>query len=244
MTISDPWAGLVRTGGAHSHRGWGVLLATDLAACAVAAATTSVRTAAVVWAVACVVWLALGLYSRRSTVSLLGDVPALTLGVTAGAAVTALLGRGPWTVSLRAAAVLLAVALATRSVRYAVIRRQRLDRRVERWLDVVVAGVALVLLAPVVTAVALAVRCELGPNVLVRQQRVGRGGRRFELLRFRSAPHRSLHDERHWTAPEEVPPGPVGRFIRAHSLDDIPQLYNVLAGDLTLVGPQPRSRAE
>jgi exopolysaccharide biosynthesis polyprenyl glycosylphosphotransferase len=114
-----------------------------------------------------------------------------------------------------------------------------LARGAKRLLDVVVSGVALVLLSPVLVAVSLAVRHELGPGVIFRQERVGLGGRRFELLKFRSMPHPSPGHERPWSVLEEDLLGPVGRFIRAYSLDEVPQLFNVLVGDMSLVGPRP-----
>jgi exopolysaccharide biosynthesis polyprenyl glycosylphosphotransferase len=362
------------------HDTWSVLLVADLMAFAVAAATTSTRTAAAVSAAAGLVWLVLGLYSRRFTLSLLDDLPALALGVVSGTALPAFLGWGTSTEVLRAASALLAVTLATRSAAYSVIRRQRLERRegfpavvlgsgpvattlvervlahpetglrlvgtldqdpagpstgtgtaqmlssglpllgtaadlervvsehlvrdvivcdasltstelvevlrtcsrlplqihvvppflqtrrmfaasdqvwgvplerlrsstlngaarrVKRLMDVIVAGVALLLLAPVLAAAALAVRCELGPGVIFRQQRVGLGGRHFQLLKLRSMPHPDVGIERPWSIRDAVPLGPVGSFIRAYSLDELPQLYNVLVGDMSLVGPRP-----
>lgn len=100
-------------------------------------------------------------------------------------------------------------------------------------------GIALVVLLPVLVAVSLAVRYELGPGVIFRQERVGMGGRRFELLKFRSMPHPSPGHERPWSVLEDDLLGPVGRFIRTYSLDEVPQLFNVLAGDMSLVGPRP-----
>lgn len=122
------------------------------------------------------------------------------------------------------------------------VRRRTLHgaaRRVKRLLDVAVSGTALVLLLPVLVAVSLAVRYELGPGVIFRQERVGLGGRRFELLKFRSMPHPSPGHERPWSVLEDDLLGPVGRFIRTYSLDEVPQLFNVLAGDMSLVGPRP-----
>jgi exopolysaccharide biosynthesis polyprenyl glycosylphosphotransferase len=363
--------GVVTTGRSRDLDTWGVLLAADLVALAVAAATTSAPTAAAIAGVAWLVWLSAGLYSRRFTLSLLDDVPVLGMGVACGLAVVALPGWGTSSGDIWAAVALLVGTLASRLLGYALIRRQRLERRhgypavvlgsgpvaatlvdrvlahpetglrlvgtvdqvppgsgglpvpylgamgdlerivsehlvqdlvvcdptlsstelvelvrtcsrlpvqthvvppllqthrrltagdqvwgvplerlrgrtlhglawrAKRLLDVAVAGVALVLLSPVLAAVAIAVRHELGPGVIFRQERVGLGGRRFELLKFRSMPHATPGHERPWSVLEYDLLGPVGRFIRAYSLDEVPQLFNVLVGDMSLVGPRP-----
>ncbi len=110
--------------------------------------------------------------------------------------------------------------------------------KVKRALDVVVSGIAVVLLAPVLGACALAVRWELGRGVLFRQERVGLDGRRFNLLKFRTVPS---HDEGDtlWTVSGDSRVGPVGRLLRRTSLDELPQLWNILRGDMSLVGPRP-----
>ncbi|HET7356774.1 MAG TPA: sugar transferase [Nocardioidaceae bacterium] len=110
--------------------------------------------------------------------------------------------------------------------------------RLKRAFDVVVAGLGLLVAVPLFVAVALAVRLELGPGVLFRQVRVGAGGRTFWLLKFRSLPEAPPQPDQEWAvAPEGL--GPVGRFIRRYSLDEMPQLLNVLRGDMSLVGPRP-----
>lgn len=117
---------------------------------------------------------------------------------------------------------------------------QRLSWRVKRVLDVVLAGVALVILAPVLGGLALAVRIGVGGPVIFRQERVGRGGRRFTMLKFRSL-HPADEDESQtrWTIAADDRLGAVGRFIRATSLDELPQLVNILRGEMSLVGPRP-----
>lgn len=108
---------------------------------------------------------------------------------------------------------------------------------VRRGASVVVAGTALLLLGPVLAAVALTVRLTLGPGVLFRQERIGMGGHPFMLLKFRTMRHPlpgqegPEHDQERLTA--------VGRFLRATSLDELPSLWNLLRGDITLVGPRP-----
>ena len=115
---------------------------------------------------------------------------------------------------------------------------------VKRMLDVVVAGAALLLLTPVMLAVALAVRIESGSRVLFRQVRVGLDGEPFTLLKFRSLTLPGSPDEgggsaATWSIDGHARLGPVGRFIRSSSLDELPQLLNILRGKMSLVGPRP-----
>ena len=110
----------------------------------------------------------------------------------------------------------------------------------KRVLDIVLALVALVLLSPVLLAVALAVRIELGRGVIFRQERIGKGGATFTMLKFRSMhPAREGDSQTRWSIAGDQRIGAVGRFIRATSLDELPQLFNILRGDMSFVGPRP-----
>jgi exopolysaccharide biosynthesis polyprenyl glycosylphosphotransferase len=110
----------------------------------------------------------------------------------------------------------------------------------KRGIDVMLASVALVLLSPVLAACALAVRLEGGPGVLFRQTRIGMQGRPFELLKFRSMrPGDEIESQTAWSIEGDPRIGPVGRFLRRSSLDELPQLINVVDGDMSLVGPRP-----
>jgi lipopolysaccharide/colanic/teichoic acid biosynthesis glycosyltransferase len=120
-------------------------------------------------------------------------------------------------------------------------------------LDVLLAALALVVLAPFLVLVALAIWAEdPGAPVLFRQRRCGRGGRPFELLKFRTmvreaeALKESLRDRSVVAWPDfRLPNDPrvtrLGRFLRRSSIDELPQLINVLRGDMSLVGPRPTS---
>lgn len=111
---------------------------------------------------------------------------------------------------------------------------------VKRLVDVVVAAIALVGALPVLAACALALRIEGGPGVLFRQQRVGLDGRQFTLLKFRSLkPAAEQESATRWNIAHDCRLGPVGRFLRKTSLDELPQLWNVLTGTMSLVGPRP-----
>lgn len=110
----------------------------------------------------------------------------------------------------------------------------------KRVLDVTVATVCLLAAAPLLAVVALAVRLEGGPGILFRQQRVGLGGRSITVLKFRSMRPADRADEQTtWSIDSDPRVGPVGRFIRRTSLDELPQLWNVIRGDMSLVGPRP-----
>ena len=115
----------------------------------------------------------------------------------------------------------------------------RRARLLKRMTDIVASTVALVLLAPVLAVVAVLVRREVGPGILFRQERVGLEGRTFEVLKFRSMRNLPEGVVSPWTVTSADRIGPVGRFIRHYSLDELPQLWNVLKGDMSLVGPRP-----
>jgi lipopolysaccharide/colanic/teichoic acid biosynthesis glycosyltransferase len=105
------------------------------------------------------------------------------------------------------------------------------------WLDRVLAAVALVVTAPVCALAATAVWCEDGGPVLFRQKRVGRGGVLFELLKFRSMYRHSAGAL--VTAAGDRRVTLIGRWLRKFKLDELPQLWNVVRGDMSLVGPRP-----
>lgn len=109
----------------------------------------------------------------------------------------------------------------------------------KRAADVVLAALALLLLAPVMAVVALAVALDSGGPVLFRQQRVGLHGRPFQMLKFRSMVRDAAARGPYHTAAGDSRITRVGRFLRRTSLDELPQLVNVLRGDMSLVGPRP-----
>ena len=109
----------------------------------------------------------------------------------------------------------------------------------KRVLDVVVAAAALIVLAPLLLALALAVRIESPGPALFRQRRVGRGSSEFIILKFRTMRAGTPDLASHLVGPGSSRVTQLGRFLRRTSLDELPQLFNVLAGDMTLVGPRP-----
>lgn len=121
-------------------------------------------------------------------------------------------------------------------------RRKRVQRWLKRTMDVVVAAVLLVVLAPVILIVALLVRLTSRGPVLLAQQRVGLDGVPFRMLKFRSMVAQNLDGtaggkgEVTGTDPRLTP---IGGWIRAWRVDELPQLLHVLAGTMSLVGPRP-----
>ena len=126
-----------------------------------------------------------------------------------------------------------------------------IDRLVKRLFDVLISALGLVLLAPLLGALALMVALSSPGPVFYHSRRVGEGGRMFDMLKFRTM-YRDA-DKREHELIEETEDGkllfdkrrddpritPVGRFLRRYSLDELPQLYNVLVGEMSLVGPRP-----
>lgn len=138
--------------------------------------------------------------------------------------------------------VLAPVVLRTKPTRYSTY--------LKRPLDVALASVGVLVLAPLFVLLFVLVRVNLGKGgVIFRQERVGRNGQSFRILKFRSMlPDRRLGDGRAYIGPErrkthKSDDDPrhtrFGRFLRASSLDELPQLLNVIKGDMSLIGPRP-----
>ena len=122
-------------------------------------------------------------------------------------------------------------------------RPRRFYPAMKRALDIAAAGTLLVLAAPVMAAVAIAIRMDSVGPIVFRQARLGLGGRPFSILKFRTmnviedgdAVVQATHNDARVTG--------VGAFLRAASLDELPQLFNVLKGEMSLVGPRPHATA-
>ncbi|WP_420719447.1 exopolysaccharide biosynthesis polyprenyl glycosylphosphotransferase [Streptomyces sp. XY66] len=114
-----------------------------------------------------------------------------------------------------------------------------LERWAKRLIDSALALVALVAAAPVMLLCAAAVRLWDGPGVIFRQERVGLYGRPFTLLKFRTLRADAHESATRWTVAGDCRMSGVGSFLRKSSLDELPQLWNVVRGDMSLVGPRP-----
>ncbi|MFK3818839.1 sugar transferase [Pseudomonas sp. NPDC089407] len=107
----------------------------------------------------------------------------------------------------------------------------------KRLFDVLAASIGLFLLSPVIAIVALMIHRRLGSPVLFRQVRPGMHGKPFEMVKFRTM--RDAVDARGNVLPDAERMTPFGSFLRASSLDELPELWNVIKGDMSLVGPRP-----
>lgn len=130
----------------------------------------------------------------------------------------------------------------------------RSDRIMKRLLDVVVASILLLVTLPLMLAMAIAIKMDSKGPVLFRQLRVGRDGKLFRLIKFRTmvpeaeAMASGLMEQStdpNWLFLEEDPRvTAVGRLLRRTSLDELPQLWNVLRGEMSMVGPRPLSQTD
>jgi lipopolysaccharide/colanic/teichoic acid biosynthesis glycosyltransferase len=107
----------------------------------------------------------------------------------------------------------------------------------KRTLDITGAALGLLLLSPLLALLAAAIRLSMGAPVFFVQERPGRGGRVFQLVKFRTM--RQAYGPGGAPLPDEERLTALGSFLRATSLDELPQLWNVLRGELSLVGPRP-----
>jgi lipopolysaccharide/colanic/teichoic acid biosynthesis glycosyltransferase len=117
-------------------------------------------------------------------------------------------------------------------------RRHETRLLIKRIVDVIGAGIGLVLSVPLLIIGTIAIRLTMGPGVVFRQARPGRNGRSFTLYKLRTMTNAPEGD-----APKKASDfsrvTPVGRLLRTTSIDELPQLWNVLKGDMSLVGPRP-----
>jgi O-antigen biosynthesis protein WbqP len=107
----------------------------------------------------------------------------------------------------------------------------------KRFLDIGLSLGGLILLSPIMLGIALAIYLDDRGSIIFRQKRVGAGGRIFKVLKFRSMPENTGDIES--AKAHELPITRVGRFIRRTNLDELPQLINILRGDMSIVGPRP-----
>lgn len=107
----------------------------------------------------------------------------------------------------------------------------------KRFLDILISGMALILLSPVFLTVAILVRVKLGSPVIFHQKRPGKDEKIFTLCKFRTMTDGK--DEKGNLLPDEVRLTSFGKLLRATSLDELPELWNILKGDMSLVGPRP-----
>ena len=108
---------------------------------------------------------------------------------------------------------------------------------IKRFLDIVLSAGAIIVLSPVMAVTAVLVRIKLGSPVIFKQKRPGKDERIFEMYKFRSMT--DARDENGELLPDEVRLTSFGKKLRASSLDELPELFNILKGDMSVVGPRP-----
>lgn len=108
---------------------------------------------------------------------------------------------------------------------------------IKRVLDIICAGFVLLILSPALLIVSLMIYRQMGAPVLFRQTRPGRNGKPFQMIKFRTM--RNAIDAESCPLPDVERLTRLGRFLRSSSLDELPELWNVLKGDMSLVGPRP-----
>ena len=108
---------------------------------------------------------------------------------------------------------------------------------VKRLLDIVISGLALIILAPVYLFLAILIRIKLGSPVIFQQERPGKDERIFTLCKFRTMTDE--RDENGTLLPDKVRLTKFGKLLRATSLDELPELWNIFKGDMSLIGPRP-----
>jgi lipopolysaccharide/colanic/teichoic acid biosynthesis glycosyltransferase len=109
----------------------------------------------------------------------------------------------------------------------------------KRVFDLAVSALGLLLAAPLMAVIAVAIKCDSPGPVLFRQDRVGRGGRIFRIHKFRTMVVDAAARGPSLTVGDDARVTPVGQFLRRSKLDELPQLLDVLAGEMSLVGPRP-----
>jgi lipopolysaccharide/colanic/teichoic acid biosynthesis glycosyltransferase len=109
--------------------------------------------------------------------------------------------------------------------------------RLKRWIDLGVAGLGLLVLLPVIGMIAALIRCKIGSPIFFRQSRPGLNGQLFELIKFRTMENAWGIDGQ--LLPDQHRMSSFGRWLRGTSLDELPSLWNVVRGDMSIVGPRP-----
>lgn len=107
----------------------------------------------------------------------------------------------------------------------------------KRFYDVVLSGIALIVLSPVLLITAILVKIKLGSPVLFKQERPGKNEKIFRLCKFRTM--KDIRDEKGELLPDSVRLTPFGSWLRGTSMDELPELFNILKGDMSLIGPRP-----
>lgn len=112
-----------------------------------------------------------------------------------------------------------------------------MQRGLKRFFDIVSALGGLIVLAPIILVVVVLIKCNLGSPILFKQKRIGKDNKEFEMMKFRTM--KNIADKSGKLLSDEERLTKFGKFLRSTSLDELPELINVLKGDMSLIGPRP-----
>lgn len=118
----------------------------------------------------------------------------------------------------------------------------RWERGWKRFFDIIFSLIGLIVLSPLILAIYLALRFKGVTSVFFRQERIGYKGKPFEIIKFRTMRPDAEKDGPRLAEEDDERIMPVSRYLRTHHLDELPQLWNVLKGDMSFVGPRPERR--
>ncbi|MFS1137192.1 sugar transferase [Enterococcus hirae] len=107
----------------------------------------------------------------------------------------------------------------------------------KRILDILLSGIALIVLSPIILIVGILVRIKLGSPIIFKQERPGKSEKIFSMYKFRTMTDERDHNGEY--LPDEIRLTKFGKMLRATSLDELPELWNILKGDMSIVGPRP-----
>jgi len=124
------------------------------------------------------------------------------------------------------------------------LRGRMVQLAAKLFIDVAACSILLVVLLPFLAIVALVVKLSSSGPVLFVQERVGLDGRRFRMYKFRTMTGVPARDLTRWSEAEEARITAVGRFLRAYGLDELPQLVNIIKGEMSIIGPRPTLPAQ
>lgn len=116
-------------------------------------------------------------------------------------------------------------------------KRTFYDKYIKRIIDFLLSLIGIIILSPVLLIVSIMVRTKLGSPILFKQERPGLNGKIFKMYKFRTMTNET--DENGELLPDEVRLTKFGKFLRASSLDELPEIFNILKGDMSIVGPRP-----
>ena len=126
------------------------------------------------------------------------------------------------------------------NIRHVPLNSNVLNAFAKRAVDIFGAVVAIILFSPVMLVTAIIIKATSPGALIFKQERIGRHNRPFYMYKFRSMVVQDEKDEKKgWTTKNDPRVTPIGKFIRKTSIDELPQLFNILKGDMSLVGPRP-----